>query len=535
MSKKSGRRGKKLWSFQAKLITWVFCVSTLPVLAWSVTIYRWNTQSINKHLNSNELITRTKQADIRQELEQELLILLTGSGVIALLVGTSSAFLTHRSLRPLKQTAVKSHTLVNRLLRKEFSLSHRMAGQDELTLLESNINLVSKTVPDLLWQKELEAERLQVLKNISEYLRAAFSEQDVFRITVEETRQAFRADRITIFRFDANWNGTFVDESVAPGWPRALWATIKDPCFEGDYADKYKQGRVSAIENIYEANLTDCHIGLLERFAVKANLIAPIIKNKKLFGLLIAHQCSRPRIWQQVEMNLFAQIAIQTGLAIENIERIEQLEQAYQKFEAACQQQIRQNELIQQQVLEILSNVKMVFKAIAEDSPSQMELVTQAYNSLKNLANEARQLFLSARQLDLDLTNIPSLVEEIQIESQLSNGHANHQVSNGYANQLIPRLEETQAQIKQITAISSQIDQISPLVDKIAQDACEQAKNANCASESILEVARITRQTSEQTHSLLDLFDKLEIINQKLQKNTQQFKLLSRRKYDDKG
>jgi len=46
-------------------------------------------------------------------------------------------------------------------------------------------------------------------------------------------------------------------------------------------------------------------------------LVAPILKDNQLLGLLIAHHCSEPRAWQQSEIDLFAQLAIQIGIALE--------------------------------------------------------------------------------------------------------------------------------------------------------------------------------------------------------------------------
>ena len=75
-----------------------------------------------------------------------------------------------------------------------------------------------------------------------------------------------------------------------------------------------------AIHDIYhELGLTDCHIKLLAQFAVKANLVAPILHNDVLLGLLIAHQCDRPRIWQQNEISLFSRLATQVGFAVNQI------------------------------------------------------------------------------------------------------------------------------------------------------------------------------------------------------------------------
>jgi len=47
---------------------------------------------------------------------------------------------------------------------------------------------------------------------------------------------------------------------------------------------------VRAIDNIYQANLKDCYISTLERFEVKAKLVAPILKDNQLLGFIITVQ-----------------------------------------------------------------------------------------------------------------------------------------------------------------------------------------------------------------------------------------------------
>ncbi|MEA5505196.1 hypothetical protein VB735_19200 [Halotia wernerae UHCC 0503] len=76
-------------------------------------------------------------------------------------------------------------------------------------------------------------------------------------------------DRVMVYSFDANWYGTVIAEAVLPGFPKALRANIKDPCFAEGYVEQYQSGRVQAVNNIYEAGLSACHISQLEPFAVK--------------------------------------------------------------------------------------------------------------------------------------------------------------------------------------------------------------------------------------------------------------------------
>ncbi|NJQ97139.1 MAG: GAF domain-containing protein [Hydrococcus sp. CSU_1_8] len=206
----------------------------------------------------------------------------------AAIAGTLASIATARLMRPVVKAVTLSNQLVNRLQREDMRIRDRIAEGDELTALESNLSLINEQLPELLWKEESESERFHVLMSITRRLRESRSEEEVLRTSVEEIRHALRADRVAIFRFDTKVEGTIVEESVASGWPKMLWATLSDTCLD-EYIELYRNGRVRAIDNIHHAGLNDCHIGLLERFAVKANLIAPILRDNHLYALLIAN------------------------------------------------------------------------------------------------------------------------------------------------------------------------------------------------------------------------------------------------------
>ncbi|WP_199335935.1 GAF domain-containing protein [Nostoc sp. FACHB-110] len=310
-------------SLKSKVIGWAIALTILPVISVGIASY----------LGSYLLTPPTNPANkpessyTEQTLHNYRSSLLFGTGIIAVVAGAIATFISNRATRPVLSAAETSTVLVNRLCRREeIETQVNIAAKDELVALKANINLLHNHLPALLSKQETEAERSHILVNITRRMWEAFSEEDVLRTTVEEVRQALRIDRIVVFRFDSAWGGTFIEEAAAPGLPKILWATVSDPCFQEKYIEQYRQGRVRAISNIYQANLTDCHIGLLERFAVKANLIAPILKENQLFGLLIGHQCSAPREWQQYEIDLFAQIGIQLGFALDHARLVEQID-----------------------------------------------------------------------------------------------------------------------------------------------------------------------------------------------------------------
>ena len=142
--------------------------------------------------------------------------------------------------------------------------------------------------------------------------------EDILSASVESVQQALSCDRVVVYSLQPDHFCQVVAEAVTIGFPKTIETTIDDPCFKARHIDSYRQGRVSAIDNIYEARITPCHVETLEKIAVKANLVVPLrLPNEELYGLLILHQCSQPRAWQPAEITLVTQMAGQIGWAME--------------------------------------------------------------------------------------------------------------------------------------------------------------------------------------------------------------------------
>ena len=76
-----------------------------------------------------------------------------------------------------------------------------------------------------------------------------------------------------------------------------------------------------------------CLLALLQRVQVKAQIIAPIVIHGEVWGLLIAHQCDRPRQWKNQELLLLRHIAEHLGVAIQQAQLYEQLREQAQSLE----------------------------------------------------------------------------------------------------------------------------------------------------------------------------------------------------------
>jgi GAF domain-containing protein len=170
-------------------------------------------------------------------------------------------------------------------------------------------------------------EQQKALSGVIARIRESLDIDVIFKITVTEVRQLLKSDRVSVFRFypDLAWEGEFIYEDVAKEWDSALAAKLRDHCFNEEFAGLYQQGRIRAIADIYQVNASDCYIQILERFQIRANITAPLIKGKDLWGLLCIHQCRSPRQWEASELEFVQLIAEHLGVALQQADYLEQV------------------------------------------------------------------------------------------------------------------------------------------------------------------------------------------------------------------
>jgi two-component system NtrC family sensor kinase len=167
---------------------------------------------------------------------------------------------------------------------------------------------------------------------------------------VEEVQSFLQADRVVVYQFQLDMSGVIVAESVVPPWLPCLDVQTSDTCFQTNQGGAYQQGRVAAIADVYGADLGPCYLELLEQFQVRANLVVPILLPKAdlpnealpstaqhpLWGLLIAHQCSGPRVWDELDIHLLQRLSVQLAIALQQAD----LYQSLQSLNASLEEQV---------------------------------------------------------------------------------------------------------------------------------------------------------------------------------------------------
>lgn len=198
----------------------------------------------------------------------------------------------------------------------------------------------------------LQSLRSQLFTEITLKLRQSLQVTDILQTTVTEVQKILACDRVLIYQLGSDGVGTIVTEAVAPGCSAMQGQSINYFGF-GEAYQSYHQGRGRAIADLEQTELQPSYKQMLQSFGVKANLVMPILLHEELWGLLIAHQCDRPRQWNNFEIDLLQQLADQVAIALTQAQLLAAETQQRQELEIAR----RQAELASQTKSNFLANM----------------------------------------------------------------------------------------------------------------------------------------------------------------------------------
>ncbi len=222
-------------------------------------------------------------------------------------------------------------------------------------------------------QQQIERQRL--ITTIAQRIRASLDLNTILNCTVEEVRLFLQTDRVLIYRFEPDWSGKITVESVATPWTVVLGSSFQDPCFTANHIDRYRQGRIQVVSDIYAAGLNQCHIDLLASLQVRANLVVPIVSNQELWGLLIAQHCREPRQWETSTIELLKQLATQVGIAVAQAE----LHRQVQSLNTHLEFQVKERTAQLEQALNFEAVLRRITQKVRDslDESQILQAVTQ--------------------------------------------------------------------------------------------------------------------------------------------------------------
>ena len=310
----------------------------------------------------------------------------------------------HRIVRP--DGVIRYLNSKGQALRSNHKPQHRHKFGYVLRLFGTSIDITERCQAEAALQQQFLRQRL--LAAILERIRQSLNSEEVLQTAVEEVRRFLLTDRTIIYRFNPDWSGVILVESVAEEWMPIFGIVIQDNCFVEKYVPLYQKGRIRAIEDIYNGELHQCHADRLAQLQIQANIVVPILQGENLWGLLIAHHCRSQRKWQDSEIDCLKEIGVQLGIAIQ------------------------QSTLFEQAQIEIAERQKAEL-ALRESQANLQEKNQQLEITLKDLKQTQTQLIQSEKMVSLGQM-VAGIAHEINNPISFIYGNLN------YANQYMETL-----------------------------------------------------------------------------------------------
>ncbi len=254
------------------------------------------------------------------------------------------------------------------------------------------------------------AEQQRVLFEVVAKVRESLDLDAIFQTTTQEICKSLQADRVAVYRFQADWSGEYIAEFVGEGWIKLvnpgsniLW---RDSYLQETQGGRYRHNETFVVDNIYEASHSPCHVAVLEQIQAKAYAIAPIFIGQQLWGLLAAYQNSAPRHWETSEIKFLTQIANQLGVALQQVELLNQTKEQKEKLATALEDlKQTQTQLIQ---TEKMSSLGQLVAGVAHEINNPVNFI---YGNINHVSEYAQDLL---GILDLYLQNCPNPDPEIR-------------------------------------------------------------------------------------------------------------------------
>ncbi|HIK06119.1 MAG TPA: PAS domain S-box protein [Trichormus sp. M33_DOE_039] len=263
-------------------------------------------------------------------------------------------------------------------------------------------------------EQQLAANRDRILTETLVRIRSSLNLEEILQTTVTEIRQFLQTDRVLIGIDDPQFGAKIVAESVNPQYPQVLnWSSGNDSYLQ-ELRTMFMSNGVRAVADVSKIDVSPQLHHIYQQFHTKATLAVPIFVGEKLFGVLVAHQCSGTRNWQPIEINLLQRISAQLAIAIQQVKLYQELADLNANLEQQVEERTAQLQQKIQELAEMQRVKDVVLHTVAHDLRTSVMGNLMVLKNLQGMgtgnrgAREAREEKYNAQS---PITAVPPLQE----------------------------------------------------------------------------------------------------------------------------
>jgi methyl-accepting chemotaxis protein PixJ len=333
------------------------------------------------------------------------LVFALGSVLGAVVIGAIAYVVANRLLRPILLAA----NAVQEISRGNFTTRLKIAGTDEIAQFAQDINQMAVQLADFVEVQSILIQQSESIKDIT--LRSASAQNclEILEAVVQGSYAAFKAGRVVYYQFDSQ-SAIAVAECATQGYSAVKNSHLNAELF-AEYQVQSSLSQIEVINDLTQSNLTPTKREYLASLGAKSSLIATVIIENQLHGLLMVHQPTSLLPWMNEEVKFLTQVANQIAFSVTRLELVEQ-----QKLGAIREKLAR--EAMQARALSLLQEVDELshgdLTLRARVTEDEIGTIADAYNStIASLQSLVKQTKEAAMEVQLNTSANDAAVQSL--------------------------------------------------------------------------------------------------------------------------
>ncbi|MGF1499242.1 MAG: GAF domain-containing protein [Elainellaceae cyanobacterium] len=388
------------------------------------------------------------------------------------------------------------------------------------------------------------------ISRIIDQIRRGAEVLSLSRLVCQEMRRVLECDRVVVYRFNPDWTGEFIAESVGSGWVSVMELQSRNPLMYADISQcgirdleistaqmgmrvdthiQRTQGKAFRDDNpffcqtsdIYQESFPPCYQEVMESYEARAYVIGIICeKSGKPWGMLAAYQCSDTREWTSSETDIVVQLSNQLSITVQQAEYIRELEQTSRQLADTAEREKQEREELQQQIIRILTSVRPALDGdLTVRAPVTENLVgtvADAYNNtIQSLRQLVAQVKTAALQVDQTSENSQTAIAQMAEQTQRELTEINQ------------ALNQIQAMVNVAKSVATSAEQVNTSVQQANQIVQNGDQAMNRTVEGIAAIRETVAETTQKIKRLSEASQKISRVVSLIQNFTTQTNLLA--------